>query len=244
MFKRNRTQRQEPQLASMDVRQGEEEAYFEQAQDWSQDRVSKAEKTISRQRWLIGSLVVLSGGLMGALLMLLPLKQVEPFLVRVDSSTGIVNTVVSLRNAQRDYSEETTRYFIKKYVNLRENYARNDIERAFRQMAVMTHEPLRAPLKKQFAFQTPGSMFQQFGDKGTREITIKSTSRLARNVFQVRFFATEALAGVEKLIHYVATIEYEYQDTPKTEAARAVTPLGFTVTAYRRVQEAVQSAQR
>lgn len=242
--KKNHAHRDQQPGIQDEVLIGEESRYFEQAQNWNDDRVSRAEKTVSRQRWLIGALTCLCGGCMGALLLLLPLKRVEPFLVRVDNATGIVNTVVSLKNAKRDYSEETTRYFIKKYINLRENYARNDIERSFRQMAVMTHEPLRAPLKKAYAFATPGSMYQQFGEKGTREITIKSTSRLGTNVFQVRFFATEAMSGIEKIVHYVSTIEYEYQDTPRTEAARAVTPLGFTVTAYRRVQEAVQSAQR
>ena len=57
-----------------------------------------------------------------ALVLLMPLKRVEPFVVRVDNSTGIVDVVpvYSRRRARMD--EAVTRYFLTHYVSVCERF--------------------------------------------------------------------------------------------------------------------------
>lgn len=54
---------------------------------------------------------------------LTPLKTVKPFVLRVDNTTGIVDVVAGLENAKnRDYSEVVDKYFLSKYIRIRERY--------------------------------------------------------------------------------------------------------------------------
>ena len=49
---------------------------------------------------------------------LTPMKTVEPFVIRVDNSTGIVD-VVPVRRGKADVPEAVTRYFVTQYVQAR-----------------------------------------------------------------------------------------------------------------------------
>lgn len=217
--------------------------YFAAARAWNMDRISRADTLIRGQRWVIGTLTLICAGLTGALLILVPLKRVEPYVVRVDTSTGIVDNVVRLADSKRSPEESVTRYFIRRYVGLRENYSRNQIELAFKDLELLTDKRLRYELRKEFEFATPTSMYRTFGQLGTREVTVKSLSRISETIFQVRFFATEKINGIERVLHYVSTIEYQYQGSPQKETTLAVNPLGFVVTAYRRDVEALPTEQ-
>ena len=53
--------------------------------------------------------------------MLIPLKHVEPFLIRVDSGTGLVD-VVPLYAGKAPMDESVTRYFLTHYVSICERF--------------------------------------------------------------------------------------------------------------------------
>ena len=57
----------------------------------------------------------------GAILLLTPLKKVEPFIVRVDSSTGIVDVVPGYAGTA-ELPEVVTRHLVTQYVTQRERY--------------------------------------------------------------------------------------------------------------------------
>ena len=56
-----------------------------------------------------------------ALVLLMPLKRVDPFVVRVDNSTGIVD-VVPVYAGRASESEVVTRYFLTHYVTVCERF--------------------------------------------------------------------------------------------------------------------------
>lgn len=213
--------------------------YFAQARNWLNDRLGRAERIVRLQSWIIGLLGTVTLTLGVALSMLVPLKQAVPFVVRVDSATGIVDNVVRVTGAEMTQEEAVTRYFVRRYVSLRENYTRSQIELAFREMALLTTAAKRSTLQKEYAFASASSPYKRFGEQGTRTIQIKNVSRVATNVFQVRFVAVEQTSGIERSSHQVATVEYEYQRAPEKESSLTVNPLGFVVTGYRIDVEAV-----
>ena len=59
-----------------------------------------------------------------AVAMLTPLKTVEPYVIRVDNSTGIVDVVESLRDGETNYDEAINKYFTQWYVRYREGYSK------------------------------------------------------------------------------------------------------------------------
>ena len=69
-------------------------AYFREAATWDADRAAQAARS-ARRAWQVGGrrLAVRADDRALALALLMPLKRVEPFVVRVDSTTGVVDVV-------------------------------------------------------------------------------------------------------------------------------------------------------
>src|ERR1700688_4721829 len=91
------------------------ERYFQEAASWDADRTAMNERSV-RIAWRVAlGACVLTVMAIAALMMLMLLKRVDPRMVRVGNTTGIVDTVrVSTGHAAM--SEPVTRYFLDHYV--------------------------------------------------------------------------------------------------------------------------------
>ena len=58
----------------------------------------------------------------GTLFALMPLKSVEPFVVRVDKITGMVDVMSAVDERTMKYDEAMDKYFASEYVKRREGY--------------------------------------------------------------------------------------------------------------------------
>ncbi len=67
--------------------------YFQEAESWDADRVGRIRRSAKLAWWVAGAGWLCSMASVLALAMLSPLKQVEPFVIRVDNTTGIVDVV-------------------------------------------------------------------------------------------------------------------------------------------------------
>src|SRR5665213_2038263 len=95
--------------------------YFEEASRWDTDRVAAIERG-ARLAWLAaaaGWLCAVTCG--GALMLLMPLKRVDPFVIRVDNSTGVVD-VVPVYEGTAIMDESITRYFLTHYITVCERF--------------------------------------------------------------------------------------------------------------------------
>ncbi len=112
-------------------------SYFEKARRFDQDRMIQVERS-NRLAW---SIAIASGIVAGisilAVASLAPLKTVEPFVVRVDNSTGIVDVVSALSATAGTYDEAVTKYFAAKYVRGREGYVWSEAQENFRTIALL-----------------------------------------------------------------------------------------------------------
>src|SRR5579859_8173097 len=103
------------------TRSAEIEDYLSAAQSWEQDLVARAESSKRRAYWVTGAFGALTGLSMLAFVAMLPLKSVEPFVIRVDNATGVTD-VVPMYVGKGDVSEAVTRYLLHNYVVTRERY--------------------------------------------------------------------------------------------------------------------------
>src|SRR5258708_31696136 len=95
------------------------EAYFAEAMAWDPDRIAMKERSM-RIAWRVAALAMgLLAMAIAALLVLMPLKRVEPFVVRVDSSSGI-GDVVPLYAGATAMPETVSRHFLSHYIPLSE----------------------------------------------------------------------------------------------------------------------------
>ena len=113
--------------------------YFDEARRWDQDRLAAAQRS-KRLAWTVAVCAgVLALAAVGAVAALTPLKTVEPFVVRVDRSTGAVDVMTGLKGTDPlTYDEAVNKYFLGLYVRTREGWLPQAAEQDFRQVAIMS----------------------------------------------------------------------------------------------------------
>ena len=107
-------------------------SYFDNARRWEQDLLLSAHRS-RRTAWVVAAgACALAVASVGAVAALAPLKTVEPFVIRVDNATGIVDTVSALNSTPARYDEAVTKYILRRYVRAREGYSYPEAETNFR----------------------------------------------------------------------------------------------------------------
>lgn len=221
------------------VTKQEEEAYYKSARAWDDDRVANATKSSRVAWWVAGLACGVSALLAIAVASLSPLKRVEPYLVRVDSATGIVDNVVRVADTQLGKDEVMNRYFLRRYVTLRQSYMRQELQGNYEQLFLLSAPKERASLKQEWQLGSPTSPFAIYGENGKAVVKITSVSFIRDDIAQVRYYVTETKSGLEDVRHKIATIEFRYVSAPASEEARGVNPLGFQCVSWRADEEAI-----
>jgi type IV secretion system protein VirB8 len=91
--------------------------YFREAESWDADRAAQFRRSARTAWWVAGAGWLCAVASAMALTILMPLKRVDPFVVRVDNSTGIVD-VVPVYTGQATPDEAVTRYFLTHYLTV------------------------------------------------------------------------------------------------------------------------------
>jgi type IV secretion system protein VirB8 len=216
------------------VESGDLKAYFDRARLWEQDLLSSAQRS-KRLAWTVAAvscgLTIVS---VGAVAALAPLKTVEPFVIRVDNATGIVDVVSALREGPASYGEAVTRYFLGKYVRAREGYARPEAEANFRTVSLLSDGAEQARFAAYFRGSNPESPQVAYGRSGTAEVRIKTISLLGPSLASVRFLRETRKGEETRTTHWIATITFEVRPDAKVSTSdRLVNPIGFLVSEYR-----------
>lgn len=219
------------------------ERYLEDARAWEEDRVAHAERSRRRAYWTAAGMGGLAALSLLALVALTPLKTVEPFVIRVDSSTGVTD-IVPAYAGKGELPELVTRHLLHHYVVSRERYFYALAEQDYNTVGAFNSAPLNAAWLQAWDRNNPDSPLVKYKDGTTVRAQVKAVSFIARadgtqDLAQVRFLTATRSggSGVEKLAHYIATIQYAYVEPSKDPALRVLNPLGFRVLEYRREPE-------
>ena len=212
--------------------------YFDKARRFDQDRMVSAERS-KRLAWFVAVVAsVLACISVAAVVALTPLKTVDPFVVRVDNSTGIVDVVSALSSVTGSYDEEVTKYFAARYVRAREGYVWSEAEENFRTASLMSESAEQKRFASWYRGSNPQSPQNIYGRSSTSRIVIKSISLINSNVISVRHTRMITRGEDVRTTHWVATITYSYANASISSNDRLVNPLGFVVSEYRTDQEA------
>ncbi|WP_407977270.1 virB8 family protein [Brucella pseudogrignonensis] len=212
--------------------------YFDKSRRFDQDRMISAERS-RRLAWFVATVASLLACVsVVAVVALTPLKTVEPFVIRVDNSTGIVEVVSALSSAAGTYDEEVTKYFAARYVRAREGYVWSEAEENFRTASLMSNAGEQQRFSLWYRGSNPESPQNVYGRSSTSSIAIKSISLINYNVVSVRYARTITRGDDIRTTHWVATITYSYANAPMSSSDRLVNPLGFVVSEYRADPEA------
>ena len=225
------------------------ERYFSEAASWDQDRAAMNERSI-RIAWQIEigacALTVIA---IAALMMLMPLKRVETFVIRVDNSTGIVDVVPAfVGNAEM--SETVTRYFLDHYVTVCERFNFSTAESDYEECASF-HGSARNnvwyalwdrsnPLSPLNLYKDGSSVRAQVG-----AITFFKRGNGGEDLAQIRYTKSRRVGGTgsDQVSHWIATVQYAYGEPSKDPRARRWNPLGFEIVDYRPEAEVLPAAE-
>lgn len=216
------------------------ENYLAEARSWETDKVKTLQKSEKRAWWIASASGVIAFVSVGAVAMLTPLKTVEPYVIRVDNSTGIVDIVRSMKNAETNYEEALNKYFTQWYVRYREGFSKKLAEEYYYNTGIMSNSQEQRKFYDYFNPKNPLSPLNVYGEYATVKIHIKSTSFINPTTALVRYYK-EVEHGSDKpqITHWAATIAFGYSGAPMNEKDRAINPLGFQVTEYRNDPDAL-----
>lgn len=219
------------------------ESYFRESESWDSDRVAQCRRNVALAAWVAGAGWICALACATALVMLMPLKRVEPFVVRVDNATGIVD-VVPVYDGRATPQEAVTRYFLTHYVTTCERFNFATAESDYEECGAF-HSPARNQLwYSQWTATNPSSPLNVHKDGSTVRAQVTSVSFFTRasgvtDLAQVRYLkASRQGPGSEEVVsHWVATIQYAYTEPASDPKTRRWNPLGFKVVEFKEEPE-------
>ena len=222
------------------VKTEEKERYFETARTWEYDRMRAAIQS-KRVAWSVaGGACALAVASVAAIAMLTPLKTVQPYVIRVDRSSGETEIVTALKGPQpRTYEDVVNRYFISQYVRLREGWL-NDAARENAYTVMLMSDPAEASrYLASVQSNNKNAPSNIYGDKGYVSIAIRTISFLSPTVAQVRYTKIITFGQNTPVAqNWNAILTFKFTTAPEHEKDRNLNPLGFQVVNCRSDPEA------
>ncbi|MBB3917215.1 virB8 family protein [Rhizobium fabae] len=214
--------------------------YYQSGDIWEQEIVKKAK----RSRMIAWFVTTIFGGItllsLLALVMLVPLKSFEPYIVEVDKSTGYIEVKSGLtRPSNLTEQQAITQANIVRYIRAREGYDPFAIEQNFGIAALLSTGNAARELADLYSATNPKNPAKLYG-KNKRITTEIASVTFPNNSTGIVRFSTTELSDTDSITsHWIAVVRYRYTETPATNEWRFENPLGFQVYDYRRDQETV-----
>lgn len=211
------------------------QGYLEEAASWDADKVAQAARAaavawrVAAAGWLCAIACTV------ALALLMPLKRVEPYLIRVNDTTGVVD-VVPMYTGHASLGEAVTRYFLTHYIAVCERFDYAMAESDYEECGAFNSPRLNQALYAKWSQANPKSPLNVHKDGSSETVRIESVSffkraRGASDLAQVRFarMEHEGDGAPGRVTHWIASIEYRFGAPPEDPRTRAWNPLGFEV---------------
>jgi type IV secretion system protein VirB8 len=219
--------------------------YFREAESWDADRSARARRSATVAWWVAAAGWVCAVASASSIVALMPLKQVEPFVIRVDNSTGIVD-VVPVHAGDAAPEQAVTRYFLMHYLTVCERFNFATAESDYEECGAFHSAQRNQAWYALWAATNPASPLNVFKDGSSVRVQVKSVSFFTRSsgltdLAQVRYLKALRQGGGtdEKYTHWIATIQYGYTDPAKDPKTRRWNPLGFKIVEFKSEPEAL-----
>ena len=215
------------------------DAYFAEAASWDADRVAMQRRSARTASWVAGAGWACAMMVALALMLLMPLKRVEPFVIRVDNTTGIVDTV-PVYVGQEPMPEAVTRYFLDHYVTVCERFNFSTAESDYTECGAFHTAQRNQVWYAAWNKTNPQSPLNLYKDGTTIRAQVTSVSFFTRgdgvtDLAQVRYFKGQRQAGSAEEIrsYWIASIRYSYAAPSADPQVRRWNPLGFKIVDFR-----------
>jgi type IV secretion system protein VirB8 len=212
--------------------------YFREASSWDSDRFAAMDRNRRVAWWVAAAAWACAATSSCALMLLMPLKRAEPFVVRVDNSTGIVD-VVPVYAGSGTMDETVSRYFLSHYVSVCERFDPFSAERDYEECGAFHTSRRNQAWAALWQTSNPSSPLNQHKDGSLVQIEVQSVSFFKRasgitDLAQVRYIKSlrQSSDAPASDTHWIATIQYAYGTPSRNVRMRTWNPLGFSVVEF------------
>lgn len=213
--------------------------YYTDAAVWERD-IARRNRFSRSLAWTVATLAsLIAAGAIGALLLALPLKTYEPYMVVVDRSTGFVEVKRPLAEGPLQQDEAMATFDLVRYVKARETYDPKALKDNFDLAQLLSTGDASRELVELYSPANPANPVKVLGRNTVVAVTIKSVTFPNQRTALVRFSSEEKDQSNSVMRHWVSLIRFRYSGSPARNEYRFENPLGFQVAEYRRDQESV-----
>lgn len=213
--------------------------YYTDAAIWENDiaRRNRRSRSIAWTIALVMSVIAVAA--LGALVLALPLKTYEPYMVVVDRSTGFVEVKRPIAEGPLQQDEAIATFDLVRYVKARETYDPKALKDNFDLAQLLSSGDASRELVEIYSPANPQNPIKLLGSNTIVAVTVKSVTFPNQRTSLVRFSTEEKSQTNIVTRHWVSLIRFRYTSAPARNEYRFQNPLGFQVLEYRRDQETV-----
>ena len=215
-------------------------AYLQEARTFDDDRLSRLQRS-ERRAWRVAMFAVFCVLLLClAVAGLAPLKTVmPPVVVQVDQASGVVDVLTTVNGMKQVHAgEPEQKYWLAQYVEAREGYTWIDRATFFRRASLMSEVAEQNRYANSVNAGNPEAPQRRYGVNAIVDIKIRSISLSGGRSAAVRYERiVRSSDGRESMSIWVATMTYQFIESPMSESDRLINPRGFTVSNYRLDEE-------
>ncbi|ECQ7449081.1 type IV secretion system protein [Campylobacter coli] len=178
-----------------------------------------------------------------AVVLLTPLKTIEPYVIRVDNTTGMVDILTMLDEKEISSNEALDKYFISQYVKAREGYYYELLNQDYLLTQLMSSEKVANEYRAWYEGENARDQIL----KNSNEVSVQILSIVLGESNGVKTATVRAIITTKNLTSKgttqatkVITLSYDYILAKASEENRFLNPLGFKVLTYRIDDEVAQ----
>lgn len=217
--------------------------YYEATESWAADRRENDDRS-RRIAWIVAALAGAIALLEAiALVVLLPLRQVETVAVMVDRQTGFVQSLDLAKGQAIAPDRALIDSLLSQYVLAREGFNIGSLKEDYRKVALWSAGAARSQYIAAMQASNPRSPLATLPRESVLAAEIRSVSSIGPDTAMVRFSTSRTDPGGIAVDQgtWAAVIKYRFSSADMSAASRLVNPLGFQVLGYTRNAEIAPS---
>lgn len=173
-----------------------------------------------------------------AVCLLTPLKSVEPYVIRVDNTTGMVDIITSVNEAEFSQNEALDKYFATMYVKAREGYYYDILQSDYELVQILSYpDVVNGYLRIYEGEKARDQVLKNDFEVEIDIVSVTLGNSAGSPIATIRFNEITRKKGEKIAISNkakIVTLSYDYQPSSlTTEEERIKNPLGFKVSTYR-----------
>lgn len=172
-----------------------------------------------------------------AIAAMLPLKRVEPYLVKVDKNTGSVEVIRPDDKQDMKGEASLAEHFINIYLNAREQYRFDRRMLDYEIVRRFSSESILDDYRQWYYPQNSKSPLLLYGRNKTVSCDVRHISMLDEDTAIIHLQRKIKDTNATHESNWVVTMSFQWTMRPEKEEDRFLNPFGFQVTQYRKAPD-------